>query len=426
MEAFSVENIWLLRATSLFGLVAMMLIAVLLSEDRRRIRPRLVLVAVLLQFMLGLLVLRTGAGAAFFSGIRQGFDLLSDASTAGASFLFGNLTRFFLIERVLVPGAGGLETTGPFPINAVVAFNVLSVIVFVSGLAAILQHLRVIQALVGAMAWLMRRTLRTTGPETFGAALLVFMGIESASALSGYLKSMSRSEVFTIMTTFLATIAASVMVAYASFGASPGHLLTASLMSAPAAIAMAKIILPESVLTASGPPPRIAVSSRNIFDAAAQGAQLGLHMALQVGALLIVFVGLIYLCNRTTVAITGAELPTLLGYAFRPFAFLLGIPRGDLGPASELLAVKSVFNEFLAYQQLQPMIAEQRLQERTVTILTYALCGFANPGSLGILIGGLASLAPERRGEIAGMAPKAFLAGTLAAFMTACVAGVLT
>lgn len=410
----------------MLGLCVLILLAVLLSEDRRRIRFRLVFTAVLLQFALGLLVLRTAAGAAFFAAIKRGFDLLSTASTEGASFLFGNLTRFFLIERVLVPGAEGLEATGPFPINAVVAFNVLSVIVFVSGLAAILQHLRVIQALVGGMEWIMRRTLRTSGPETFGAALLVFMGIESASALGGYLRSMSRSEVFTIMTTFLATIAASVMVAYASFGASPGHLLTASLMSAPAAIAVAKILLPETLPSAAGPPPRIEVTSRNIFDAAAQGAQLGLNMALNVGALLIVFIGLIYLCNRATVAMTGTELPTLLGYLFRPFALLMGIPWADIAPASELLAVKSVFNEFLAYQQLQPLIASERLHDRSVTILTYALCGFANPGSLGILIGGLASLAPERRGEIAGMASKAFAAGTLAAFMTACVAGVLT
>jgi concentrative nucleoside transporter, CNT family len=169
----------------------------------------------------------------------------------------------------------------------------------------------------------------------------------------------------------------------------------------------------------------IKVESTNLFDAAARGASIGLNMALHVGALLIVFVGLIYLADLAVTAVTGQSLTAVLGWAFRPFAFLMGVPLRDVPEVAELLATKSVFNEFLAYQNLQPLIAEEAISPRAVTIATYALCGFANPGSLGIMIGAMAGLAPERRAEVAQLSLKAFLGGTLAAFMTACVAGVL-
>jgi CNT family concentrative nucleoside transporter len=226
------------------------------------------------------------------------------------------------------------------------------------------------------------------------------------------------------MAGFLATIAASVMVAYAGFGAEPGHLLAASIMSAPAAIAMAKIMIPETGIpeTAGTAPVSLQVESHNVFDALCRGASQGLNMALHVGAMLIVFVGLIHLLNLGVVRATGQDLTTLLGWAMRPFAYLLGVPQGDVPAVAELLATKSVFNEFLAYQALP----EMQLSDRGHTIVTYALCGFANPGSLGIMIGALAGIVPERRAEIAGLSLRAFVAGTLACFSTACVAGLLT
>jgi CNT family concentrative nucleoside transporter len=278
------------------------------------------------------------------------------------------------------------------------------------------------------MAWVMRHTLKTSGAETFGAALLVFTGIESTAALGGYLQRMTRSELFTIMTTFLATIAASVMVAYANFGAEPGHLLTASLMSAPAAILVAKLMVPEREVpeTSGITRVRLPVESQNIFDAAARGAALGLNMALNVAAMLIVFVGLIYLADQAAMAVSGVSITTLLGYFFRPVALVMGVPSQDIAPLAELLATKTVFNEFIAYQNLQTFIQEGTLSKRTITIATYALCGFSNPGSLGILIGGMSAIAPERRGDIARMTVRAFIGGSLAAFMTACVAGMLT
>lgn len=418
-----------LRLISLLGLALMVGLAWVCSEHRRAVKWRVVIWGTALQFIFGVVVLRTGFGETFFAWIKAGFDLVTNASNAGAEFLFGNLTKFFLIEHVLAPGADGqIAPASPFAVNAVMAFNVLPVIIFVSGLSAVLQHLHVIQAVVRAMAWLMRRTLRTSGAETFGAALLVFLGIESASALGGYIRSMTRSEIFTIMTAFLATIAASVMVAYANFGAQPGHLLAASIMSAPAALVMAKLLVPETATpeTSGDKPVDIPIESCNIFDAASRGAALGLNMALNVGALLIVFVGLIYLADLAVTKATGNTLVALLGWVFRPFAFIMGVPHADIPAVAELLATKSVFNEFLAYRDLQPLIANHLLSKRAVTISTYALCGFANPGSLGIMIGGIAAIAPERRAEVAQLSVKAFLGGTLAAFMTACVAGMLT
>jgi len=422
------ENIWLLRLLSAVGLAAFILLAFVLSEQRHRVRWRLVLGALALQFAFGLLLLHTEAGRAVFVGVKLGFDLLTDASGSASEFLFGNLSRFFLISEVRAPGPGGMEAVSSFPISAVFAFRVLPLIIFVSGFAAMLQHLGIIQAAVRGLSWLMRRTLRTSGAETFGVALQVFMGIESISAQSGYLKTMTRSELFTIMTSFLATIAASVMVAYANFGAEPGHLMAASLMSAPASILIAKLLVPETAtpVTLERGGEEIAQETHNIFDAAARGAAMGLQIALNVASLLIVFIGLIYLMDLASTTLTGQPLAKLMGYVFRPVAFLMGVPRGDLAPVAELLATKTVFNEFLAYQQMGPMVSDQLLSERGKTLATYALCGFANPGSVGIMLAAVSSIAPERRAEAAQMAMKAFLAGTLVALCTACVAGVLT
>jgi len=422
----------LLRGISFFGLLFMLALAWVLSENRRAFPFRLVVWGLGLQFLLGVLVLRTAFGRTFFEWVKGGFDIITAASEQGARFVFGNLTQVFLIENVYVPGPEGLEAQDLFVVSAVLAFKVLPLIIFVSGLSAMLQYLGVIQAVVRLFAWLMRRTLKTSGAETFGASLLVFLGIESMSALGGYINRMTRSELFVIMTGFLATIAASVMVAYATFGAEPGHLLAASIMSAPAAIALAKIMVPETDTpeTAGAARVTLEVESHNIFDASARGAQTGLTMALSVGSVLIVFVGLIYLIDLVTVGATGQTLTQLAGWIFRPFAFAMGVSWQDVPAVAELLATKSVFNEFLAYEQMQHVLpgaagAESALSPRSATIATYALCGFANPGSLGILIGGLAALAPERRSDIARLCGRAFVAGTLAAFTTACVAGIL-
>lgn len=400
---------WFYRFMSLVGLAVMVGLAWAMSENRRKANWRLVAWGLVLQFGLGVLLLKWAPlREVFFFGMERAVGLLTDSTAAGVEMVFGKLLADY--------GTG-----------AAVLLQVLPVIIFVSALAAVLYHLRVIQAVVRFIAWLMRRTLKTSGAETFGAALLVFMGIESMAAVRGYLKEMTRSELCTLMTTFMATIAGSVMVVYATFGAEPGHLLIASLMSAPAAILISKLMVPETGEPRTSGRVRIeaSVESHNVLDAAARGTADGLMLALNVGAMLIAFVGLVYLLNTVFQALVQFSFTDLMGWVFRPFAVLLGVPFRDAGPVGELLGTKTVLNEFLAYKDLGDKIAAQELTPRGVVIATYALCGFANPGSLGILIAGMSSLVPERRKDIVQLGIKSLIGGTLACFVTACIAGLL-
>ena len=398
-----------LRFMSFAGLLVLIALAWALSENRAKISWKLVVWGVGLQIALGLLILQTPVKGFLFSAMDKAVGVLTDSAGEGAAFVFGDLART------------------PEQFGTHFAFRVLPVIIFVSALSSILFHYRVIPATVSAIAWIMRRSLKTSGAETFGAALLIFLGIESATAIRVYLRDMTRSELCTIMTTFMATIAGSVMVTYATFGAEPGHLLTASLMSAPAAIVIAKMMVPETgtPLTSGDVTVRIPVETRNAIDAATQGAAQGLTMALQVGAMVIVFVGLVFLLDLLTQTLTGKTFVELLSYAFWPFAYLMGIPSDDVPAVSQLLGKKTAMNEFLAYLDFKDLLAQNVLSQRSRTIVTYALCGFSNPGSMVIAIAALDALAPERRVDVSQLAFKSFIGGTLACFMTACIAGVL-
>ncbi len=255
----------------------------------------------------------------------------------------------------------------------------------------------------------------------------MFLGIESVTAIGEYVKKMTRSELFVIMTAFLSTVATSVMGAYVEFGAEAGHLLAASLMSAPAAVVIAKVMVPEreEPVTAGDVRFEPELTTHNVLDAAANGAAQGVQLAINVGALLIAFVGLVHMANFVLESTVGMPLNTIFGYAFAPFAAAMGVPWEDVLEVGQLLGRKTVLNEFMAYQRMQEMVEAQKLTERAHTISTYALCGFANFGSIGILLGGLRGVAPDQSHEVAGLALKALLAGTLAAFMTACWAGIL-
>lgn len=411
-----------LRLVSAVGLATLILLAWVMSENRRRANWRLVAIGVTLQVALGLLILRTGFGNAFFGAVQSAFMVVTSATNEGARFVFGNLTEAFTLSPEAV-----IDYDEPFMINAAFAFSVLPIVIVVSSIAAVLYHLRIIPVAVDLMARLMRRTLKTSGAETFGATLLVFLGIESIPTLKGYLKTMTRSELCTIMTVFMATIAADVMVIYAGFGAEPGHLMAASLMSAPAAILIAKLLVPETegMATSKSANIRIDRETANVFDAAAKGASEGVHLAINIAALLIAFISIIFLLNQGLDAVTGKTFTEVMGWFLYPFAFLMGVPTSDIGAVAELLGTKTVLNEFLAYADMQRMIDAGTLEPRSITISTYALCGFANPGSLAILIAGLSSLVPERRREVTGLGIKSFVGGTLAGFTTACIAGIL-
>ena len=402
------DTVWL-RLTSLLGVGVFILLAWTLSENRKAVRWRTVAWGLGLQFGLGILVLRTAFASAFFSGVQAAFDVLTEATAHGAGFVFGKL--------VDNPDLG-----------MIFAFQVLPVIILVSSLSAVLIHLRIIPCIVNGFAWLMQRTMKTSGVETVSAAMQVFAGIESMPALRPYYAEMTRSELCTVMTTFMASIAASVMVAYASFGAEPGHLLAASIMSAPAAILVSKLLVPEMGHPKTDGTQRVVtpIESHNIVDAAARGAADGLQLALNVGAMLIAFIGLVFLADLLFNGVTGMTFAAAAGWLFRPFAYLMGVPLSDVAAVGGLLGKKTVLNEFLAYADLKPLIQSGALSPRGTTIATYALCGFANPGSLAILIGACTTLMPQRRTEIVELGLKSFLGGTLSCFITAAIAGILT
>ena len=408
------------RLISLFGLLIMVALALALSTDRRKVDQRILLGGLGLQFTLALLILKTQFGEAFFGHIGTLFTALFNYVDAGSEFVFGTDfgEHFF-------------------------AFKVLPTIIFFSALMSVLYHLGLVQYVVAAFAWVMRRTLHTSGAESLAAAANVFVGqTEAPLVVRPYVASMTRSELMALMVGGSATIAGGVLAAFVGLGIDAGHLVAASVISAPAALMVAKVMQPE--VEASKTLGQVALeverTATNVVEAAANGTLDGLRLALNVGAMLIAALGLIALLDgslgllgRGVGYILGMEglewsLSAVLGYLFAPFAWSMGIEAGDCLAAGELLGKKMVANEFVSYVQLSQWIQPGSgvdMSPRSVVILTYALCGFANLGSIGIQIGGIGGIAPERRGDLARLGFRAMLGGTLACFMTACVAGIL-
>ena len=403
-----------LRFVSALGLVAMIAIAWAFSVDRRRMPWRTVLFGLGIQLGLALLLLKTAAGSAFFAGASAVVGGLTHFTSVGARFVFGPLmdSGFAIVTQVL------------------------PVIVFMGSLFAVLFHLGVIQRVVAAIAWGMTRTMGTSGAESLAAAANIFVGmVEAPLLVRPYIESMTRSELFAVMTTGMATVAGSVMVAYAGMlGADyAGHLLTASFLAAPGGLLLAKVMIPETgtPLTAGSRGADIEDAAVNVFDAAANGAIAGLRLAGYVGAMLIAFVALVALANDALGALGGLvgieklSFQGVLGLVFAPLAWLMGVPADDVTKVGSLLGVKTVLNEFIAYQELAVLVKDGEISRRAAVLASYALCGFANFGSLAILLGGLGGMAPSRRGEIASMGLRSILAGTLATLMAGCWAGIL-
>jgi len=409
-----------LRLMSVVGVLVLLGLALALSSNRRRFPLRTVLWGLGLQFAFALLILRTTVGRVLFDGANAAFNTLIGFADKGAEFVFGKLA------------------SGESPAGFVLAFRVLPVIIFFASLMSILYHLGVMQRVVAGMAWVMRRCLRVSGAEALVAATEVFVGMtEAPLAIRPYLARLTESELMAIMTAGLANIAGSVMALYVSFGIDAGHLMCASVMSAPAALAIAKIIVPETGQPETATTGRIPYerATNNVIDAAAVGATDGLRLALNVATMLIAFIALLALVN----ALLGgahdlalrwlgwggfpASLEEILGWLFRPLAFVIGVPWGEAGTVGSLMGVKTGLNELIAYQKLAALKAE--LSPRAYTIATYALCGFANFGSLAIQIGGVSALVPERRQDLSRLSLRALAAGTLATFLTAAIAGIL-
>ena len=397
------------RLLSLVGLVVIMGIAYLLSTNRRAIRGKTVFWGLTLQLAFALFVLKTAAGQTVFAWAGAKVNRLLQFSFVGSQFVFGKLG---------LPGGGD-------SIGFIFAFQVLPTIVFIAALFAILYYLGVMQVIVTLFARVMTRLMGASGAESLNAAAGVFMGqTEAPLTVRPYLNTMTESELLCVMTSGMAHISGGIMGAYIAFGVEAKHLLAAVIMTAPGTILLAKMMVPETEQPETAGTVRLVVArtDANVIGAAARGTGEGLNLALNVGAMLISFLALVALINAI-LGKFGLQLETILGYPFGVLALLMGVPAKDALVVGNLLGTRTVLNELIAYSQLGPL--KSSLDPRSFTIATYALCGFANFSSIGIQIGGIGALAPERRNDLARLGLRALLAGTFANFMTACIAGLL-
>lgn len=412
-------------------------------EPRGGVPWRVVIWGLALQILFAVFVLRTPLGAGFFSAVDHALNGILDFAQEGARFVFGDL----VFNNVPV-GSGDAGTNTPLTSTtglvarsgAFFAFNVLTTIIFVSSLMAVLYHLGVMQWLVRSVAWVMHRTMGTSGAETLATAGNVFVGLmEAPLFVRPYLPSMTRSELMALMTGGFATVSGGTLAAYTGM-LSPyypgigGHLVAASVMSAPAALVVAKLMLPEREVpeTGSGVPALGERRDVNAIDAAARGASEGLMLALNVAAMLIAFLALLHLCDALVawtgrlVGFSGLSLSGILGWVFSPVVWLIGVPWNEAGTVGQLVGVKTVLNEFVAFLQLTQIVgAGGTLSPRSATIAAYALAGFANFGSVAMQIAGIGELAPGQRKNLARLGVYAMVGGTIAALMTAAVAGIL-
>ncbi|MEW5774254.1 MAG: nucleoside transporter C-terminal domain-containing protein [Thermodesulfobacteriota bacterium] len=408
---------------SLLGVAVLTALAWVLSEDRKRPGWRIVAAGLGLQFAVALILLKLSGARACFLGLNALVQALDAATTAGTSFVFGYL------------GGGPLPFAEPFPgASFILAFKALPLVLVVSALSSLLFYWRVIPVVVRGISWGLQKALGIGGAVAVAVAANVFVGmVEAPLLVRPYLARMGRGELFMVMTSGMATIAGTMMALYATV-LSPvipdavGHILTASLISAPAAVMVAALLVPaEGEPTGGGLAPESSASSA--MDAVTRGALDGLTLLLNIVALLIVLVALVALANMGLALLPDAgdaplTLQRMLGWLMAPVCWLMGVPWSEAAIAGGLMGEKTILNEFIAYLDLARLPAGA-LSERSRLIMTYAMCGFANLGSLGIMLGGLCAMAPQRRPEIVGLGLKSILSGTLATCLTGAVAGVL-
>ncbi len=402
------------RFTGLLGLVAILGLCFALSTHRKAIRPRLLFWGLGLQFGFAFLVLKTDFGY-LFQAASVAVNALLDYAEKGSEFLFGPL---------------GVKTGS---MGVVFAFQVLPLVIFIASLFSILYYFGIMQVVIKAMAWGMHRVMRCSGAESTNVAASIFMGqTEAPLTIRPFLPRLTESELFTVMTCGMAHVSGAVMAAYVKIaGVDIKHLLTAVIMTAPATLMLAKILVPETgePETAGDVKVQIEKPGVNVIDAAARGAGDGLQLALNIGGMLIAFISLIAVLNgmmswgHSLAGWFPESLQKLFGMVFAPVAWLLGVSWKDASAVGDMLGTRMVLNEFIAFLRLGEV--RQALDPRSFTIATFALCGFANFSSIAIQIGGIGALAPNRKSDLARMGLKAMLAGTLANFMSACIAGIL-
>lgn len=410
------------KLVSVLGLVVLISLAWACSLNRRRFPWRTVAAGLGLQFAFALFILNTNVGRKTFEGAQSAFTALLDCAAKGAELVFGPLARTALLNEKLGAGNG-----------FVFVVIVSATIIFVSALSSLLYHYGILQRVVRSAAWVMQRIMGTSGSESLAAAANIFMGqTEAPLVIKPYLAGMTKSELMALMVGGMATIAGGVMAAYVGFNISAGHLLTASVMSAPAALMIAKVLAPETETseTAAGASAQVPRETYNGIEALCRGASDGVMLAINVMAMLIAFVAVVALVNlslgwlQSIFSVTHpVTLENLFGWINATFAWLIGIPTKDCVTVGQILGERIVLNEFIGYLSLSGQL--DKLDPRSVTLTTYALCGFANFSSIAIQIGGIGALAPERRRDLAKLGLRAMLGGLITCYLTATIVGII-
>jgi concentrative nucleoside transporter, CNT family len=405
------------RFTGILGILSMLALAFMFSTNRRAIRLKTVAWGLGLQFVFAVFVLKINAGRIAFQKAGNAVTTLLGYAYAGSHFVFGDLAK---------PGS----QLGYF------AFGVLPTVIFIAAFFAVLYHFGIMQIIIRVFAWVMTRVMGASGAESLNVAASIFMGqTEAPLTIRPFLPDLTRSELMTVMTSGMAHVSGGIMAAYIAFGIDPKHLLSAVIMTAPGTLLMAKMLVPETEQAKTAG--KVVMSAEeertekeeNLLGAIARGTTDGLHLALNIAAMLISFLALIALTNGIMGGIHNHlryfphSLEQVFGYIFWPIAWVIGIPAHDCAAVGNLLGIRMVLNELVAFSQLGDQKA--LLDARTVTIATFALCGFANLSSIGIQIGGIGALAPNKRGELARLGFRAMIAGTMANLMSASIAGML-
>jgi len=412
-----------MRLHSFLGFLGFALLAWFFSERRGKVNIRTLLTGLGLQIFLAVLMLKLPGSQQVFLFLNQAVQALADSTKAGTAFVFGYL------------GGAGLPFDEKAPgVSYILAFQALPLVLVISALSSLLFYWRVLPAVVRLFSWVLRKTMGIGGVEGLGTAANIFVGmVESPLLVRPYLLKISRSELFTIMTTGMATIAGTVMVIYAAILSRVipgimGHLLIASIISAPAAVTVSKLMIPETGDPSEGEV-EIPSEAHSSMDAITRGTLGGIRLLISITAMLVVFVALVHLLNLFLGVLPDLfgkpiTFQGLIGYIMAPVTWLMGIPRSEVLITGELMGTKTVLNEFLGYLKLAAL-PEGTLTERSRLIIIYAMCGFANFGSLGIMIGGMGVMARERRDEIVGLGLKSIVAGTIATCMTGALVGML-
>jgi CNT family concentrative nucleoside transporter len=406
------------------GIAVFLLLAWLMGENRRKVTIKGTAVGIGVQFAAGLLLLKIPLCRQFFLVLTDVASALEKATTAGTSFVFGYLGGADLPFAESYPGAA-----------FILAFRALPLVLVISALSALFFHWRILPLVVRFFSWCLRKTLGVGGAEGLGISANVFVGmVESPLFIRPYLEKMTRSELFTLMTAGMATIAGTVMVLYATILKETlpgimGHILTASLISVPAAVTVAKVMVPETEKRTEGEL-NVASPDAGAMDAITRGTLQGVELLINICAMLVVLVALVHLVNAILgifPEIGGEEvtLQRMLGFVMTPLVWFMGVPWSETQVAGGLMGTKTIFNELLAYLELS-RLSPGTLSDRSILILTYAMCGFANPGSIGIMIGGMGTMVPGRRREIVSLGLRSAVAGTLATCMTGAVVGILS